>query len=421
MKRLSILLIVNFIGVMSAFAQVNVFATAKLDRNSVYPQQPIKASITVYTETWFTKPLNIENIQVSNAFLFPFKRTLSAMREINGKKYASLEFYYLIFPYQEGNYVLPEVRIGVESPPVGDYKGQSIQVNTQSLPFAVKELPDAFAGESWFVANDVSISEKWNRSLNDLKVGDVVERTIQVNAKGTLPNFIPDLNIEEEDFANVYKKSPEIEDKRSNQSANGLKSQTFLYLFNKSGTYSIPEVRIDWWNPYASRAYFKLISEQEITVAENPDLGMLATLQDSLSQVQTIDVGQQVTEVSWLEKYWTYVIAGILCLPILIYARRLLLRWMIHLKNLRDKRINSESYAFQHLITKKGQDFDFALHQWWAKFYPAYGLNPSFSHEFEKRGFSDPRNVKELKSFRTIVLNSVSFHRNFSTLQHSNI
>lgn len=419
MKRLSILLIVYFIGVSSISAQVNVFATAKLDRSSVYPQQPIKASITVYTETWFTKPLDIENIQVANAFVVPFKRTLSAMRQVNGKKYASLEFYYLIFPYQQGSYTFPEIRLNVESPPVGDYKGQSVQVNTKSLPFEVKEQPNAFTGASWFVAIDVSISQKWNKPVNDFKVGDVVERTIQIDAKGTLPNFIPDLIIEEEDYATIYKKSPQLEDKRSTQSANGLKSETFLYLFSEPGKFTIPETRVDWWNPFASKAYFKVLPAQEITVADNPDLGMLATLQDSLSQVQVLDDGQEVKVLSWWEAYWKYFIAAPFFVLILYHLLKFLLKKIKAIEEIREKTKSSEAYAFRQLEKENAKTFERAFIHWWNKFYLVYGLNPSFTHEFQKRGFSNKKDILVLRKFRSLVMTEHVRQNHFSSIQES--
>ena len=51
------MIVILFFGIISlnSVAQVEAFATAKLNRKEVFPEQPIKATITVSTATWFTK------------------------------------------------------------------------------------------------------------------------------------------------------------------------------------------------------------------------------------------------------------------------------------------------------------------------------------------------------------------------------
>lgn len=416
--KLRIILLLSMLLAFSVLkAQVNVFASAKLDRTSVYPQQPIKASITIYTETWFTKPLDIESIQVPNAFVLPFKRTLSSMREVNGKKYASLEFFYLIYPYRAGNYAFPEIIVGVETPPVGDYKGVSVNVKTQSLSFQVKDKPREFSEEEWFVARDVEIIEKWNKPLNSLRVGDVVERRITLIAKGTLPNFIPDITIEDEEFAAIYKQSPQLEDQRTSQAANGMKTESFLYLLSEEGEFMLPEVRVTWWNPYASRAYFKAIPAQEITIKENPDLGMLTTLKDSLNQVAGVEMGDAPSELSWWQSNKRLIYTAVATVTILLVLYTMFMRGLAIYQLKRTAYRNTEVYAFGQLQHKTGEDFDLALHKWWSKFYVVYGLSPSLNHEFRTRNFIDNPNFNQIRRFRDLIISAENEGKHFSEIQ----
>lgn len=415
--NISILLVFTFCNVD---AQVNAFASVKLDRSSVYPQQPIKASITVYTETWFTQPLDVQNIQLPNAFVIPFKRTLSSMRTIDGKKYASLEFYYILYPYEEGKYTFPQLRVGIETPPVGDYKGQSVALTTKAINFEVKEHPKAFEADTWFVAKNFYLSESWNKPLEELKVGDVVERSIRLNAKGTLPNFIPDINLADLSFASIYKQSPQTQDTRTSQDANGVKTETFLYLLEKEGDFTIPEVRVDWWNPYASKAYFKTLPERQISIKPNPELGMLTTLQDSLSNQQVViaDSKNSVQGIDWKSWLLKLMVGAALFLLILKIIRSLIT--ILERRNLAYHQ--TELFAFHQIKKASEQDRMKVVLNWWTVFYKENGLSPSFNHEIKKHGIGDFELEKvELETLKTLRkrVHSLGKKSSLSDLQYN--
>ena len=196
MVRILLVLLFHLFSIAST-AQVNCFATARLNTTEVYPEQPIKVTIRVLTETWFTQPLDFEIVMVPNAFVIPFRRTQSGIHYVNNKKYAGLEFFFLIYPYTSGSYQFPEVTIHVETPPVGGYKGQQIAVKTKPKEFKVLEIPTDFKGAQWFMAKNVRISHQWDKPLEGIKVGDILERNITISAAGTLPAFIPELQLEE--------------------------------------------------------------------------------------------------------------------------------------------------------------------------------------------------------------------------------
>ena len=100
--------------------KVDAFARVRMSPTQVVEKQPIKVTITVYSSTWFAEPLDFQNVQVENAFILPFARTQSGIHYINDKKYAGLEFFYLVFPYQSGDYEFPALEIKTSIPPEGD-------------------------------------------------------------------------------------------------------------------------------------------------------------------------------------------------------------------------------------------------------------------------------------------------------------
>ena len=308
---------------------IDAFATASVNRSEVLIEQPVKIKITAYSATWFASPLSFDNLQVEGAFLQSFKQTQSSIKYIEKKKYAALEFYYILFPYREGDLIFPELIISASIPAEGDYKGQPVTLKTKPVVITVKPVPPGGDPDRWLVASDVRIREQWSKSTSSVRVGDVLERTISISAKGTLPTFIDEPEIGEAEFASIYTSEPRFIDERDKIQTNGRREDTYSYLVEQEGTFKLPEVEVSWWNPYAGRYYKRVLPEVEILVRDNPDLASLEALKDSLNALnQPLLMGEEAEEESIAWRRWVLRAGG---LGILLLAGWLLLRLLIRM------------------------------------------------------------------------------------------
>jgi hypothetical protein len=348
------------------------FARVQLDRRSVYVQQPFKVTITVLTTTWYTAPIEFDNLQVPNAFVLPFDKTLPGMYDYNGTQYAGIQFYFIVFPYNAGKFSIPAITVHATTPPEGSSESRRISIKTPIQHYTVKTIPDNIEG-NWFVAKSVSIHEHWNKPLSHLKVGDVIERTITVRANGTLPQFIPALNEKTLNFANVYPQDPELKDTRNEYDANGELTQSFIYLLEKEGDFVIPAMPVQWWNPNAGKLNNRSLPQHHIHVNANPDLGMVASIQDSLDLTQqNISTKKSKKEpllIFGIRWYWfaLYAISGLIILFVLF-------RWCLRISHALQKKYAqyklSEVYWFRKLLHTQNTwpDFWKHLYQWWDRF-----------------------------------------------------
>ena len=135
---------------LTTTAQPDCFARVTLDRHNVYVQQPFKVTITVLTATWYTAALSFDNIQVPNAFILAFDRTTPGMFSQGGQQYAGLQFYYIVFPYKEGEFVFPAIDIVAQTPPPGSSQSRNITISTPAQHFSVKRSEERRVGkECW--------------------------------------------------------------------------------------------------------------------------------------------------------------------------------------------------------------------------------------------------------------------------------
>ncbi len=340
---------------ISTISSGQYFAILKVNTKKVFKQQPIKASVTVYTSTWFTDSPDFGSININNSFVLPFKRTVSGIQYVDNKKYATLEFFYLIFPYESGSLTIPELEISISTPLEGDYKGVKRQLKTKPVVIEVTDQPDGFKGSDWFVAKDAYISDSWNTQLNKVQVGDVIERTITVRALGTLPAFIPDIELNENNWSTIYPREPQLKDTRTRTDANGVRTESFRYLVEKEGEFIIPAVSVSWWNPYLNKQYSRSTKEQKIDVTPNPDLGILTTMRDSLNAEipQQIDTNQeQAVSIFGLTIREFIILVVIVLLAFWLIAK--LIKTITHdIKQRRERYLNSEQYWFDKIKQEK--------------------------------------------------------------------
>ncbi|MFV0589955.1 MAG: hypothetical protein ACK5M7_01100 [Draconibacterium sp.] len=348
---LGILLIL--LGGKDASAQkIDAFARVSVSPREGVVRQPYKVTIHVHSSTWFAKPLQFANLQVENAFIIPFSRTVSGIDYINKKKYATLTFYYLVFPYEIGEMLIPELEINTSIPPEGDYKGQPVTIKTKSQKIRVGEVPSTKELPVWMVAKNVSVKESWSKNLQTLKVGDVVERKIVISAEGTLPSLILPMEIIEPENVSIYPAQPELQDKRNDHDANGVRTETYSYLLEKEGELIIPEHVITWWNPTTKKVYQRTLSEQKLNVAPNPDLAMMESLKDSLRALNPIPVDEEITK----SIPWMYLFLLLPAALLFYFAFKLILRLVSNIKARKAAYLESEAWYFKQLQSASKTD-----------------------------------------------------------------
>lgn len=382
--------------------EAQVFSSVELSRKSVYIEQPFRVTVTVYTKTWFTAPVEFGNLQIPNAFIIPFDKTQPGMFTVGGKQYPGIQFYYIVFPYKAGDFTVPALELMVQSPPEGSSQAQKLTLKTTPQPFVVKDVPKELKSKgAWFVATNVTMHETWSPSSSDYKVGDVVKRIITIDAKGTLPQFIPDISKQEPlKWASIYSQDPVLTDTRSGGDANGRSVQTITYLMEKAGDFTMPEIAVSFWNPYTAKIETRSTGNVKIHVNDNPNLGILTTLKDSLDATMTTSKNADQTKKPFLilGMHW-YTFAGVAIIGIALLS--IVFRIIKYLYRIicskREKYLNSEEYAFRKLMQSKEtpQSFLPALYKWWDQLRdkPSSSLGASLDQE------GDFENSKTFKQY----------------------
>lgn len=327
----------------------NLISYITVNSDKAYIGQPIQLKVSVYTTTWFTKGVDVGNIQVDGALTVYF-RSVSNTKIFGKTKYAGVDFFYNLFPTKEGTIIIPELEIQLVSPKEGDYKGIKHTVRTKIKRITVKGIPLGYDPNEWLVASSLNITEKWAQNLKDVKVGDVVQRTIIRSAGGTLSEFIPASQWDSVKGLSIYPKRAKLQTNKSKTGVSSQRAETVNYLFEKEGEITLPTIKYLYWNLINKKFYIKQIDSITIKVMPNADLAMLASLKKSLQKEIKADVKEEnkkflIFGMSPLD-FIKYIIFALIALLIIFQLSKVLFNLY---KKILSKYLISEVFIFKQV------------------------------------------------------------------------
>ncbi|MEN8249095.1 MAG: BatD family protein, partial [Bacteroidota bacterium] len=284
MKHIATLLLLFTLS--AAYGQGHLFSRVKLNRSSVYVGQPVEVTVSVYSSTWFTSGVDPGNIKVEGAFTVYF-RSVSQTEKINGKTYAGVDMIFNVFPFEDKDIEFPAVTFHVETPDEGDYKGKPKTVRTKPRKIKVKPIPPGYDKAAWVVTTGLWVNERWSGNLQNVKIGDVLERRIDRTVSNTVSELIPPVVWDSVENIALYPMRPEVMNQKTKTDISASRTDGMRYLFLEEGEVTIPGQVFTWYNPYRKRLYKKTLKARTINVLPNPDLGMLKTVRDSLAMMST--------------------------------------------------------------------------------------------------------------------------------------
>ncbi|MCX7546642.1 BatD family protein [Xanthomarina sp. F1114] len=343
--KLKYIVFVMFAISVQTYGQ-QLISYVSLNHDTAYIGQPVQMTVSVYSNTWFTTGIDVGNIQVEGALTVYF-RSVSNSRTFSGKQFSGVDFIYNVFPTRAGKITVPELTIHVESPKPGGYKGIKHTIHTKPKSIQVNDVPVGYDPNNWLVSSSLNITERWNTSLKNVKVGDVLQRTITRSAAGTLSEFIPAVTWDSVPGVSIYNTRPKTNTHKSKTAVSASRVEMANYLFEKEGEVVLPKIEFVYWNYYNKRFYKKTIDSTVIQVAPNADLEMLASIKKQLEAETTEPEVAEDKPFLILgmtpKRFLLLVIFGLLAIYVLIK----LLKWFIPFsKKKYQAYLHSEKYLF---------------------------------------------------------------------------
>lgn len=275
LSRLALLLVVAVLAaVPGSFAagQPALLQSDLRQPEKIWVGQRLDLNVTLFTTSSFAGVPRFDLPQDAGlAMIADDAHPLLGTKTIDGVDYITKQYDISIFPLRSGALAVPAFT--VEFGYLGD-AGQEVDtaLSTAAAALTVLDVPGADAKLPLVTATDLAIDDRWDPSPDKAAVGDAFTRTIALRATGVPGLALPPLRLAAGDGLAVYAAPPQVATDTARGDFIGKRVETFSLVCQKAGTYTLPEMPIQWWNP--TEAVLRVVKLRSVTlrVAPNPVL-----------------------------------------------------------------------------------------------------------------------------------------------------
>lgn len=277
-------------------ADNNVTVEVETSKDTSYVQEQIIVTLRLYTTVGLSG-IELQPLQVKDALVVNIDEKQYQTR-INGRPGAVVETRYAVFPQQSGELIIPSMlyQVAVNSGQrdiwdrfYGNSQNNVLRLRTDEQRINVLPAPATVAAGDWLPALNVSLSEHWSTSINSLTVGEPVTRSITIKADGLTAGQINPLQLAPIDGLTFYNDQAQTDDQKSANGVEGSRIETIAIVPTKAGHFTLPEVKINWWDTKANSMRTATLPAVSLTVG----LGDMSQL-----PAEPADESEQVTSVA---------------------------------------------------------------------------------------------------------------------------
>ncbi|WP_323814473.1 BatD family protein [Cellvibrio sp. NN19] len=233
----------------------NVSVEVETSKDSSYVQEQIIVTLRLYT-TVGLNGVELQPLQVKDALVVNIDEK-QYQTKINSRPGAVVETRYAVFPQHSGELIIPSMlyQVSVSSGQrdmwdrfYGNNQNNILRLRTEEQRINVLPAPTSVNAAEWQPANNLSLSEHWSTSIDSLKVGEPVTRSITIKADGLTAGQINPLQLAPIDGLTFYNDQAQTDDQKSANGVEGSRIETIAIVPTKAGNFTLPEVKVNWWD-----------------------------------------------------------------------------------------------------------------------------------------------------------------------------
>ncbi|KHM50704.1 protein BatD [Pseudoalteromonas distincta] len=291
-----------------------IFLKTSLSSNSLFVQEAGVYTVKLY----LAKELldgSLSTPSMEDAQLTQLGKQTESYELVDGKRYLVITREYLIQPQKSGAYTIagPAFQGRVQQ----NYRQLEVSALGDDQQVEIKPIPSDYKG-AWLPSELVNLDEEWQPNDNTVEVGTPITRTITLTALGVTKEQLPEISMPTIDGIRSYP------DKKENNNAvrdgRVVSQQTASYalLPQKPGTYTLPEIKLPWFNTKMNRISVATLPKRTITVTPSttaPNTA-IANPQPSTNNSPTLEnisnqaTGTQPIETKSDTPLWLIVVAA---------------------------------------------------------------------------------------------------------------
>lgn len=207
----------------------------------------------------------------------------------DGKRYRVIERRYAIFPQASGVLTVPPPvfsgqvpdnrrdnnlddlfgrRGGFGGDPFGGFfhPTRPVRALGPGVDLSVRAAPSETGTGPWLPAASLSLKESWTTQPLEFRVGEPATRTLTIVARGLTGAQLPDLELGDHSAVKIYPDQPVSKTFTEGVDVIGRLELKLALVPTQAGTFTLPEIKLRWWDTRKDQARDATIPARSITV-----------------------------------------------------------------------------------------------------------------------------------------------------------
>ncbi|MCV2402176.1 BatD family protein [Marinomonas sp. C2222] len=222
-----------------------VIVRADVSEVEPYLQQEVILSVKLYTSV----DLMNANRSVPSHSDLVIERLIDDQMDfevINGTQYQVITQEYLMFPQRSGLVTIPPQTIQAMINTSGGRR--IIKVQSSPISLQVLPIPATFPNDFWLPSSQVSINTRLEQTSDQPRIGDTLIWTIDISAKGSLPEQIPAIEFNSTRRYKLYPKPAKFNTRKTTAGITGQQTLIVEVVPTEDGTLVLPDIEVSYWD-----------------------------------------------------------------------------------------------------------------------------------------------------------------------------
>jgi hypothetical protein len=246
------------------------------DREVRWVGQQLELHLELWTDGFSFADQSFVIPQVKGAYLLqPDASTVKLSDTRGGVPWQGLRYTLLLYPQQGGTLQVPSFDVNFSARAGFGAEPARFRFSTSPLEIEARMPPGAEPGSLLVTTSSFSMESSWTPRANpdgtaELKVGDAITLNVARRAQdvpGMVFSPLPDFTI---NGLGIYPASPGVNDRVNRGALTGERTDSVTFICEREGTYLIPEIRFQWWDPGREQLAEEQVSSLKLVVAANP-------------------------------------------------------------------------------------------------------------------------------------------------------
>lgn len=249
--------------------------------NDIWAGQQVTLDLDLKTTGFSFSNSHFNLPEVNGAFLMQTDTTTVKLTEkIDGQDWQIVRYPLALYPQKAGQLDIPSINVRFTTSAGFGSEEKAFEFQTEPLKLNVKLPPGAKPGDLVITTSSFELEYDWQPTTAITKTGDAVTLTVSRRADDISAMLLPPIPVFRTEGLASYPQTPEISDKTDRGDLTGVRTDSITWVVEKPGTYEIPGIRFQWWDPDNRELKQQIVSGLSLDILPSEEESVVGTVKN---------------------------------------------------------------------------------------------------------------------------------------------